>query len=58
MVAFDWFMWAAFFIEYCVRLYLAPDLDCDDIWYENFRVVKHPDPHGFDADADGVGCET
>lgn len=35
-----------------------PDLDCGDIRYENFRVVKHPDPHGFDSDNDGVGCET
>ena len=35
-----------------------PDLNCDDVRYENFRVVKHPDPHGFDTDEDGVGCET
>jgi hypothetical protein len=27
----------------------------------NFRVtyaVPDPDPHGFDADRDGIGCET
>ncbi len=35
-----------------------PDLNCDDVRYDNFRVVKHPDPHGFDSDADGIGCES
>jgi uncharacterized repeat protein (TIGR01451 family) len=38
-----------------------PDLDCKDIPYRNFRViytVPNPDPHGFDGDHDGVGCET
>jgi hypothetical protein len=34
-----------------------PDLDCADVPYRNFRIVA-PDPHGFDADGDGVGCET
>lgn len=34
-----------------------PDLDCGDISYRRFRVVA-PDPHRFDADHDGVGCET
>jgi hypothetical protein len=34
-----------------------PDLDCGDVPYRRFRVVA-PDPHGFDADADGVGCES
>jgi hypothetical protein len=34
-----------------------PDLDCGDIPYTNFTVLP-PDPHGFDADHDGVGCET
>jgi hypothetical protein len=33
-----------------------PDLDCDDVPYENF-TVRPPDPHGFDGDGDGVGCE-
>lgn len=33
-----------------------PDLDCDDIPYRNFRVVP-PDPHRFDGDRDGIGCE-
>jgi hypothetical protein len=33
-----------------------PDLNCSDIPMVNFRV-KWPDPHGFDADHDGIGCE-
>jgi hypothetical protein len=38
-----------------------PDLDCGDIPFRNFRVrwdVPDPDPHHFDGDRDGVGCET
>ncbi|HXF57707.1 MAG TPA: thermonuclease family protein [Actinomycetota bacterium] len=34
-----------------------PDLDCADVPFEDFRV-EGPDPHGFDGDGDGVGCET
>ena len=34
-----------------------PDLDCAQISFTNF-VVKPPDPHGFDGDSDGRGCET
>lgn len=34
-----------------------PDLDCGDIPYRNFPV-NPPDPHRFDGDKDGVGCET
>ncbi len=34
-----------------------PDLDCRDIVYKNFKVSSS-DPHGFDRDNDGVGCET
>ncbi|TLZ65648.1 MAG: thermonuclease family protein [Methanobacteriota archaeon] len=34
-----------------------PDLDCKDIPYRRFRVLP-PDPHHFDADGDGIGCET
>lgn len=33
-----------------------PDLDCGDIPYSNFKVL-HPDPHRFDGDKDGIGCE-
>jgi hypothetical protein len=34
-----------------------PDLNCSDIPYRNF-VVLPPDPHHFDADHDGIGCES
>ena len=34
-----------------------PDLDCGDIPYRNFPV-RPPDPHRFDADNDGIGCES
>jgi micrococcal nuclease len=33
-----------------------PDLDCGDIPYKRFRVLP-PDPHRFDGDNDGIGCE-
>jgi hypothetical protein len=33
-----------------------PDLDCKDISARNFRVLS-PDPHRFDRDGDGIGCE-
>lgn len=33
-----------------------PDLDCRDIAHRRFRVLP-PDPHNFDGDGDGVGCE-
>jgi micrococcal nuclease len=39
----------------CIATY-PPDLNCKDIPYSNFQVFP-PDPHGFDADSDGVGCE-
>jgi len=34
-----------------------PDLDCGEIPYDDFTVLP-PDPHGFDGDGDGIGCET
>lgn len=34
-----------------------PDLDCGDISAQNFTVLP-PDPHNFDGDGDGIGCET
>jgi PKD repeat protein len=35
-----------------------PDLDCgDDSVPENFQVLP-PDPHGFDSDNDGIGCDS
>ena len=33
-----------------------PDLDCEDVDATYFRVVS-PDPHSFDGNHDGVGCE-
>lgn len=38
-----------------------PDLDCGDISHRNFKVdhsVSDPDPHNFDGNKDGVGCES
>lgn len=34
-----------------------PDLNCSDIPYRRFRVFP-PDPHRFDQDNDGIGCES
>jgi hypothetical protein len=34
-----------------------PDLDCGEITFRNFAVLA-PDPHRFDGDHDGIGCET
>jgi micrococcal nuclease len=34
-----------------------PDLDCDDIPNKNFKI-NSSDPHDFDDDSDGIGCET
>ena len=34
-----------------------PDLDCADVPDRRFRVLP-PDPHRFDGEGDGVGCET
>jgi micrococcal nuclease len=34
-----------------------PDLDCDEIPFSDFSVVGS-DPHGFDGNGDGVGCES
>ncbi len=33
-----------------------PDMDCRDVPYRRFRVLP-PDPHHFDGDGDGLGCE-
>jgi len=40
----------------CIPNY-PPDLDCSEISFSNFRVMQ-PDPHGFDGDKDGIGCES
>ena len=34
-----------------------PELDCKDISYRRFQVIA-PDPHNFDGDGDGFGCES
>ena len=34
-----------------------PDLDCSDISYNDFKVLP-PDPHRFDGEGDGIGCES
>ena len=33
-----------------------PDLDCGEVPHSNLTVLP-PDPHGFDGDGDGIGCE-
>ena len=38
----------------CIPPY-PPDLDCSDVG-KNIRVIDS-DPHGFDRDGDGIGCE-
>jgi micrococcal nuclease len=50
---------AASYPDHCIPP-PPPDLNCRDIPYTNFRVlwnVPNPDPHGFDGDRDGIGCE-
>ena len=34
-----------------------PDLDCADVPHTDF-VVRPPDPHNFDGEGDGYGCES
>jgi hypothetical protein len=41
--------------EICITTYSAK-LICADIPFRNFKVIL-PDTHGFDSDADGIGCE-
>jgi flagellar hook assembly protein FlgD len=51
---------AASYPDFCIKP-PPPDLDCADIGRSDFTVrwgVARPDPHGFDADRDGVGCES
>lgn len=40
----------------CIPPY-PPDLNCPDISYRRFQVLP-PDPHGFDRDGNGIGCES
>jgi len=39
----------------CIPPY-PPDLDCRQITHAGFKVLS-PDPHGFDGNKDGIGCE-
>ncbi len=41
--------------DFCIAS-APPDLDCGDISHRNFTVLQ-PDPHGFDGNYDGIGCE-
>jgi hypothetical protein len=41
--------------EICITIYSAK-LSCGDIPFRNFKVLL-PDPHSFDSDGDGIGCE-
>jgi hypothetical protein len=44
--------------DFCIPpVELAGDLNCADVSFSNFTVLD-PDPHGFDTDLDGVGCES
>ena len=39
----------------------SADLDCGEVQWRQFQVVwsvPNPDPHGFDGDGDGIGCES
>jgi micrococcal nuclease len=41
--------------DFCISKDL-PDLQCSDIKQRKFRVLP-PDPHRFDGDKNGIGCE-
>lgn len=44
------------YLGVCIPPY-PPDLDCGDIAERDFAVVGS-DPHGFDREGDGLGCES
>jgi hypothetical protein len=41
--------------DFCIP-FPPPLLNCDQITQKNFTVLS-PDPHGFDRDKDGIGCD-
>lgn len=41
--------------DVCIPKY-PPDLNCSDITERNFKTLP-PDPHGFDRNHNGIGCE-
>jgi hypothetical protein len=43
------------YADVCIPPY-PPDLDCGEITERNFAVTGS-DPHGFDREGDGLGCE-
>ena len=46
--------------DFCLAIGTS-DLDCGDVKWRRFTVlwnVANPDPHRFDGDADGLGCES
>lgn len=47
---------AAEYPTVCIPL-PPPDLDCGEISYRRFTVLP-PDRHRFDADGNGIGCES
>jgi len=44
------------YTDVCIRP-PPPDLNCPDVPNTDFKVLP-PDPHGFDKDGNGMGCET
>lgn len=46
---------SAAYPDFCIPA-PPPDLDCDDIPQKEFTVLQ-PDPHKFDREQDGIGCE-
>ncbi len=53
----DWSGCDPAYPDFCIPpLEMVGDLDCDDVDGSYFTVYD-PDPHGFDGDYDGVGCE-
>ena len=42
--------------DVCIPPY-PPDLNCGEISFKNFKVLP-PDPHRFDGDKDGIGCQS
>ena len=44
------------YVGVCIPPY-PPDLDCGDIVARDF-TVRGSDPHGFDGDGDGIGCQS
>jgi hypothetical protein len=44
--------------DFCIQpTWEVGDLDCAQVGSSNFTVYP-PDPHYFDADYDGIGCES